>query len=1425
MKRFMLWLVVAMLVVAAPSLIPRTSPQAATQEDQRNQGLVTELPAEVGYKSSSDRHKIRITDPKVLEMLKARQVRSIGDYGAFAVVEVDTATAEELTGNRQGEWRDDYNVIMLNATLIDTTSDSALKLQEAGAGESSGRRLHLVHFPGPIMPEGYDALLKTGVEIVTYIPNNAYLVYGDRTALRRIRNAARVNGLLQWEAPYGEAMKIDPAVAAQLEPGKGPRDGVTAQESKEPKSELPETNLFAIQLFKDSENEATLDLINKVKTEEITSEFEILQYHNVIVAVPPETITTIAKRPDVISIQPYIMPQKRDERQNQIMAGNITGNLPNAADYLAYLTGKGFTQAQFTASGFAVDVSDDGLENGTVNIDHPNLRVGGIAAGATRVVYNRLETSGGFTTPGRTGFEGHGNLNTHIIGGFVNFAFGSGFPHADAAGFRFGLGIAPFVRVGQSAIFNPGFTSPNFANLQSRAYADGARISSNSWGANTGGAYTVSAQAYDALVRDAQPAGSAIPTAGNQEMVIIFSAGNAGSGANTVGDPGTGKNVITVGAAENVHSHSTANGGNNAAGNDGCGIGDTGADSANDIIAFSSRGPCDDGRKKPDIVGPGTHVTGGVAQAPMPGVNGTALPTFNSLGVCALPGSGVAGDPDNFFPLGQQWYTTSSGTSHSAPAVAGAAALVRQHFINMALTPPSPAMTKGILLNSARYMTGVGANDALWSNNQGMGAANLNSFFDIFATTNIIRDQLGADTFTATGQSRVFTGNVVDNTRPFRVTIAWTDAPGPTSGNAFINNLDLEVTVGGQTYKGNVFVGANSATGGTADPRNNVECVFVPAGVSGPFVVRVLATNIAGDGVPNSGGPLDQDFALVISNAEAVDQAVIAGAGATITTESCTPANGAIDPNETVTVSFCLQNIGTLNTTNLVGTLGATGGVTSPSGPQNYGVVVAGGAVVCRNFTFTAADLACGGTLTATLQLQDGATNLGTVTFTFTIGGVTIVGPTAFSNSASITIPDVPGGPPDLGVPYPSSINVAGLTGSVSKVTVTLTNISHTFPDDIDILLVGPGGQGAIIMSDAGLGSDIVNVTLTFDDAAASQLPDSAQIVSGTFQPTNFATGDVFPAPAPGGPFGSPLSVFNGTNPNGTWNLFVVDDAGVDAGNIAGGWTLNITTAEPLCSTSCGQCELTCPANVTVSNDPNQCGAVVNYPPPTTVGACGTVMCSPATNSFFPVGTTTVTCTAAPETCIFTVTVNDTQPPSITCPANVTAVTALTCPATTATAVSFPDPTASDNCPGVTVACVPASGSIIPVGTTTVTCTATDASGNTATCSFTVTVFDVCLQDDSNPANKLLINSFTGDYRFICNGDPFVGRGKITGLGCDKQLAHNPSDKRVRANWSSAVKRGNASLQAPPGTNRCTIADSNMTNNDCATGLAVPEKR
>jgi hypothetical protein len=666
---------------------------------------------------------------------------------------------------------------------------------------------------------------------------------------------------VKWEGAYLASDKIHP----QARPAA----------AKDRRARTGEDDLFAVQLVLDeAANAETVALLNSLAKEPLKRNNAFRHYRNLVVRMDPAEVETVAARSDVISIAPYVMPKKFDERQGMIVAGQLTGNVPTGPGYLAWLTSKGFTQQQFTDSGLVVDVCDSGIDNGSTNANHFGLYTSGNTGLASRVAYARLE---GTPNSGSTiqGCDGHGTLNAHIIGGYNNSS--AGFPHQDSAGYRYGLGIAPFVKVGSSTIFDSdNFTSPDYEDMISRAYRDGARISSDSWGADTYGGYDIDAQQYDALVRDAQQTGSAVPVAGNQEMTIVFAAGNAGSGAGTVGSPGTAKNVITVGAAENVHSHATTNGGNSATGADGCDTADDEANSANDIASFSSRGPCSDGRKKPEIVAPGTHVTGGVAQEvkAMAG-NGNDLACFAGTGVCALPGGGTAGSTNNFFPLGQQWYSTSSGTSHSTPAVAGGAALVYQYFLNQSLNAPSPAMMKAFLMNAARYMTGVDAGDDLWSNDQGMGMMNLDFAFD--GTARILRDQEPADTFTASGQSRAISGLVNNSGKPVRVSLSWTDAPGSTSGNAYNNNLNLSVTAGGKTYLGNVFNGAVSTNGGTADAKNNTESVFLPAGTTGAVVVVVTAANINSDGVPNVEPALDQDYALVIYNLDEVQMPVVMG--------------------------------------------------------------------------------------------------------------------------------------------------------------------------------------------------------------------------------------------------------------------------------------------------------------------------------------------------------------------------------------------------------------------------------------------------------------------------------------------------------------------------------------------------------------------
>lgn len=180
-----------------------------------------------------------------------------------------------------------------------------------------------------------------------------------------------------------------------------------------------------------------------------------------------------------------------------------------------------------------------------------------------------------------------------------------------------------------------------------------------------------------------------------------------------------------------------------------------------------------------------------------------------------------------------------------------------------------------------------------------------------------------------------------------------------------------------------------------------------------------------------------------------------------------------------------------------------------------------------------------------------------------------------FSNPASIAFSQVtPNGIPGPASPYPSSISVSGLSGNISKLTVRIVNLNHDRPDDIELLLVGPTGAKYVLMADVGgTTTPAVNFTITFDDAAVNFMPDSGPLATGTNKPTcvdfqNTINVD-FPAPAPAGPYNTAAprgaatlgSVFNGTNPNGTWSLYAVDDVAnaVAANSIAGGWSLDIS--------------------------------------------------------------------------------------------------------------------------------------------------------------------------------------------------------------------------------------------------------------------------
>lgn len=417
------------------------------------------------------------------------------------------------------------------------------------------------------------------------------------------------------------------------------------------------------------------------------------------------------------------------------------------------------------------------------------------------------------------GASGHGHLQGSIIAGAAPI----GAP--DELGYNYGLGVAPGANLVNIPYLRPGYTGTDIdaANdAVSSAGPNGIRASilNNSWGgAINGNAYDAYAALFDGLVRDASTASSIDP------LLIVFSAGNEGVAGLT--RPKMAKNVISVGASESVQPKLNGFGGYGM------------ADNLDELATFSSRGPAADGRIKPDIVAPGDAITGG------------------------------RGGPNWLSGNINLYHRYGSGTSHAAPQIAGAAALFTHAWkLSHAGVYPSPALIKAALLNGTVELTGNGAQPPIPNGAEGWGRVNLK---------NVLGDALvheyleqGEPLF-ETGAVAAWDGRLVDGERELRIALVWTDAPALTDP-ALVNDLDLELEIGGTLYRGNVFAGGVSVAGGTRDTRNNVEKLLLPGTFAAgtPLRIRVRASALNGDGVPGNAWSTDQDFALVCSNCEAV---------------------------------------------------------------------------------------------------------------------------------------------------------------------------------------------------------------------------------------------------------------------------------------------------------------------------------------------------------------------------------------------------------------------------------------------------------------------------------------------------------------------------------------------------------------------------
>ena len=799
-------------------------------------------------------HVVRVYRDELGEVSLSETLDSVlrvVDFGSFLWLELSADQFNHLKASGTPfQEVSDYGVISFDRFHFDPVRDGeppGIGGDLAGAAaDENGYALHFVQLRNAPTNEDMDALNASGVELIQYYPHNTYLVWADERALGRLQaDELTVHSPPPSVLPPTEgsgdgisSLKPPPDVGGRLEGGEwlsnerirwigdfhanyrlAGRLGRVLAQTTETALRL---DVMALDVGSLPALATTIESLGGVI--HVRSRQHVMgdRLQAVVweVTLPVTEIGKLAYQPPVINVDIAMTPVAVDESSDQIIADNAPGGTP-VTGYNDWLDDIGYD-----GDGVKVAIVDSGAD-----WDHQDLNV------VSGTEYGGYSEAGEPGSDGGGGSSGHG---THVAG--IVSADGTS-ATTDGDGFIYGLGVAPGVTLHAQDFLD------GVATLE-QAYEDSANnadLSNNSWGVSGGGegdgigvGYTTWTRNNDVYMLDAIDNGVSPRTF----FLAVFAAGNEGDGSGgicygaaggsrpcmqSIGSPTESKNIITVGATDSERT--------------------SGATGTDDISFFSSRGLAVDGRVKPDVAAPGDEIIS--TENSGPSIKCTSSPANSTI------------------------HSFCSGTSMASPHVAGVAALFTEFWRlrNDTSGEPLPSLVKAAIIATTDDLDGV---DDGWDNtighrpdgHQGWGRVNADR---LLSPTVPIQFYENPNLFTSSGQNWQIQVRPYDTAEPMRITLVWSDAPGAVNANpALVNNLDLRVTRGASTWRGNVFSNGWSTTGGVADTLNNVENVWIETPPSGTYDVRVDATSITGDAYYYNGDASDQHFSLVCYNCEAI---------------------------------------------------------------------------------------------------------------------------------------------------------------------------------------------------------------------------------------------------------------------------------------------------------------------------------------------------------------------------------------------------------------------------------------------------------------------------------------------------------------------------------------------------------------------------